>query len=214
MFYLIGVNHDVQRHAPGAEFNMHQAELERCLSAAIEKCQPALIAVEESEDTLKDKRKGVSVVYESIPRNIARRHAIEPMLCEPSDTWKAQYGCMDSLTLHLELSVSDLLRGVPSNQEKAAVAAVGMALFFPLREAYWLEQFKDYLQSDVIFVLGENHIDSFSSRLQALGVQVKVSCRGIGVTDANRVESAAARDFPAKNPGIFCRMLQHFKGSA
>ena len=108
------------------------------------------------------------------------------MLCEPSDDWKAQHGCMDSLTLHLELSVSDLLRGIPSNQEKAAIAAVGMALFFPLREKYWLDQFKDYLQSDVIFVLGDNHIDSFSSRLQALGVQVKVLCGGIGVTDTNR----------------------------
>jgi hypothetical protein len=214
MFYLIGVNHDVQRHAPGAEFDAHQIELERCLSEAIEKCQPALIAVEESEDTLKEKRKGVCVVCESIPRNVARRHAIEPMLCEPSDAWKAEHGCMDSLTLHLELSVSDLLRGIPSDQEKAAVAAVAMALFFPLREEYWLEQFKDYLQSDVIFVVGENHIDSFSSRLQALGVQVKVLCRGIGVTDTNRAESAAAREFPAKNPGVFRRMLQHFKGSA
>jgi len=214
MFYLIGVNHDVQRHAPGAEFEAHQVELERCLSAAIEKCRPALIAVEESEDTLKDKRKGVCVVYESIPRNFARRHAIEPMLCEPSDDWKAQHGCMDSLTLHLELSVSDLLRGIPSNQEKAAIAAVGMALFFPLREKYWLDQFKDYLQSDVIFVLGDNHIDSFSSRLQALGVQVKVLCGGIGVTDTNRVESATARDFPAKYPELFRRMLLHFKESA
>ena len=132
MFYLIGVNHDVQRHAPGAEFDAHQVELERCLSAAIEKCRPALIAVEESEDTLKDKRKGVCVVYESIPRNFARRHAIEPMLCEPSDDWKAQHGCMDSLTLHLELSVSDLLRGIPSNQKRRPPSPPSAWLCFSL----------------------------------------------------------------------------------
>jgi hypothetical protein len=210
MFHLIGVNHNVQRYAPGAKLDAHQVVLEQCLNAAIKECRPTLIAVEESEDTLKEKRKGDYVVYESIPRNVARRHTIKSMLCEPSNDWKDQHGYMDELTLHRELFTSGLLRDIPSNQEKAAVTAVNMTLFFSLREEYWLNQFKNYFQSNVIFILGENHIDSFSSRLQDAGVQVSIFCRGIGVNATQGGELKAASNFKDKYPMPFSRMLKHF----
>jgi hypothetical protein len=213
MFYLVGVNHEAQRHPPGASLNKDQAKLERCLNAAIVDCHPVLIAVEESEETLREERKGVCAIYESIPRNVAKRRGIEAMLFEPSEAYKLDHGYMSDLRILLELSVAGLLDEIPSNQQRAAAAALGISMFFPFREKFWIEKLKDYLHSNVIAVLGENHVDSFSSRLHALEVPVKVLFRRIGVTNSLLAESEAARNFPIENPDLFSRLLQQFTGT-
>jgi hypothetical protein len=205
MFYLIGVNHNAQSHPPGATLDKHQTELQLCLNESIDACHPKLIAIEESEDTL-FVRNGVA--DESIPRNIARQHAIESMLCEPSNDEKVRIGYRHNSDICQEMFVTDLLRNCPPNLEQAAVLAVEIATMFPLRESFWIEKLKDHLQMEVIFVLGENHIDSFSCRLRALGVQSKVLFRGIGVAEARIAEFEAARRFPIENPELFCAMLQ------
>jgi len=206
MFYLIGVNHDAQRHPPGAMLDKHQTELQLRLNESIEACDPKLIAVEESEDTLIDPRRGVA--DESIPRNIALLHGIDPMLCEPQDDEKAPIGYKSNLDIKQELAIAGLLCDCPLDLQDAAVLAVEIATMFPLRESFWIDKLKDHLQMEVIFVLGENHIDSFSCRLLALGVQSKVLFRGIGVTEARMAEFESARRFPIENPELFCAMLQ------
>jgi hypothetical protein len=206
MFYLIGVNHNVQRHPPGATLDKDQTEFQRRLNEAIDVHHPKLIAVEESEGTLLDKRN--RVIDESIPRNAAQRHGIDLMLCEPSNDEKQRIGIMDKSQIPLELFTSGLLRNCPSSSENAAAYAVEIALIFPLREEFWIEKLKKHLRSEVIFILGEDHIDSFIRRLQALGIQGKALVRGIGVTEAKRAEFEAARRFPIENPELFCALLQ------
>jgi hypothetical protein len=206
MFYLIGVNHNAQRFSPGSKLDGDQTKLEWCLSKAIKDCHPKLIAVEENEDTLVDKRTGV--VDESIPRNIAQRHGIEPILLEPSDHDKTRLGYKCNSEIHAQLFTSGLLRDCPPSLQTAAVDAVEVALVFPLRELFWIEKLKKYLESEVIVVLGENHIDSFSRRLQELGVPSKVLCRGIGVTAAQMCEIEATKRFPADNPNLFEAMIK------
>jgi hypothetical protein len=210
MFYLIGVNHNAQRHPPGATLDTDQAELQRCLEEAIDKYRPRLIAVEESDDTLFDRRSGIT--YESIPRSVAQRHRIDPMFCEPSDDEKKRIGYNDKSQIQLELFTSGLLRDCPSGLEGAAAHAVEVAVIFPIREEHWVQKLKEHLHSEVVFVLGEDHIEGFSGRLQARGVQSKVIFRNIGVSDAQKVESKAARRFPIENPDLFCAMLQQMGG--
>jgi hypothetical protein len=206
MFYLIGVNHNAQRFPPGSNLDGDQTKLERCLSKVIEDFHPKLIAVEENEDTLVDKRTGV--VDESIPRNVAQRFGIEPMLLEPSDHDKTRLGYKCNSDIHAQLFTSDLLRDCPPSLQTAAVDAVEIAHVFPSRELFWIEKLKKYLESEVIVVLGENHVDSFSRRLKELGVPSKVLCRGIGVTAAKMCEIEAARRFPVENPNLFEAMLK------
>jgi hypothetical protein len=176
------------------------------LNESIDAYRPKLIAVEESEDTLIDPRSGVA--DESIPRNIALLHGIDPMLCEPLDDEKAPIGYKNNLDIKQELAIAGLLCDCPLDLQDAAVLAVEIATMFPLRESFWIDKLKDHLQMEVIFVLGENHIDSFSCRLRALGVQSKVLFRGIGVTETKMAEFEAARRFPIENPELFCAMLQ------
>jgi hypothetical protein len=209
MFYLIGVNHNAQRHPPGATLDKHQTELQLRLNESIDAYRPKLIAVEESEDTLIDPRNGAA--DESIPRNIALLHGIDPMLCEHQDDEKAPIGYKNNLDIKLELAIAGLLCDCPLDLQDAAVLAVEIATMFPLRESFWIDKLKDHLQMEVIFVLGENHIDSFSCRLRTLGVQSKVLFRGIGVAEARIAEFEAARRFPIENPELFCAMLQRIR---
>lgn len=207
MFYLIGVNHDAQRHPPGATLDKDQTKLQRRLNEAIDVHHPKLIAVEESEDTLLDKG---GVIDESIPRNAAQRRGIEAILCEPLNGEKRQIGCTDKSEIRLQL---EFLRNCPPGLEETVAYAVEIALNFPLREDFWIKKLKEHLQSEVVFVLGENHIDSFSRRLRTLGIHSKALVRGIGVTEAQMTECEAAKRFPIENPELFCAILQGIRES-
>ena len=204
MFYLIGVNHNCQRRLPGAPLDKDQAELQRCLEISIEKYRPNLIAVEESDDTLKER----GVTYESIPRNVAQEHRIEPILCEPSGEEKRRIGYMNRSQIYRELFTADLLRDCPPGLEEAAVDAVVISLIFPMREEFWIEKLKKDIQLKIVFVLGENHLDTFCCRLKGRGIQSKVLFRGIGVTAAQKCEIEAAKRFPAENPNLFEAMIK------
>ena len=92
--------------------------------------------------------------------------------------------------------------------EAAAAHAVAISLIFPLREEFWLEKLKKDNQLEVVFVLGEDHLDTFCRRLEGLGIQSKVLFRGIGVTAAQMCEIEAARRFPAENPNLFEAMIK------
>jgi hypothetical protein len=209
MFYLIGVNHDVQRHKSGAMLDNNQAELRQCLEKAISSYHPKVIAVEESEDTLVDRKAGIP--YESIPRNVALRHGVEPIFCEPLDTDKERIGYWNKLQIHLELFKSDLLRNCPLGMEDAAAHAVEMALIFPVREEFWIDKLKMHLESEVVLVLGEDHIESFIGRLELRRIPYKVLARGIGVTPAQMRELVTAKKFAYENQELFGAMLKHMK---
>jgi len=209
MFYLIGVNHDKQRNPPGAAFDADQAELQRCLELAISDHHPSSIAVEESDDTLLDKKTGVA--DESIPRNVALRHGIDIIFCEPSKDQKERIGYKSKSQIHLELSMSGLLNDLPSGLQGTAAHAVEMAVMFPKRAECWIEKLNGHLESEVVLVLGEDHIASFGRRLQALGVQSKAICCGIGVSIAQKMEFEAAKKFPIENPELICAMIQHIR---
>jgi hypothetical protein len=135
------------------------------------------------------------------------------MLFEPSEDYKSKHGYLDESMILLELFTAGLFRDVPSNQQRVAAMALQIAVFFPIREKFWIEMLQNYLELDVIVVLGENHIESFGRRLQALGDPVKVLYRQIGVTDTQLAECSAAQRFPIDNPALFHKMREQFTGS-
>ncbi len=207
MFHLIGVNHNAQRRAPGAALDDDQVELQRSLELAVKGHHPSLIAVEESEDTLFNKKSGEA--DESIPRKVALTHGIKSLLCEPTDDEKRRFGYKGKSQILRELSMADLLNHTPPGLQGAAVHAVEMAVMFPIREECWINKLKDYFHSEVVLVLGEDHIESFGHRLRAQGIESKVICYGIGVSSAKRTEFEAARKFPIEKPKLFSAMIQH-----
>lgn len=200
MLYLIGVNHDCQRHQMDAVLCPCQEDLERLIRMTIDRRGPSVIAVEESDDTLGQQ--------ESIPRKVARQHGIRCVFIEPRDTRRMQIGSKCNSQIRLEISLSGSWHGCPSILLPAAALAVEMALSFPKREECWVEELKEHFRSDVVLVLGANHIGSFGARLNGLGVESEVLYREIGVTEAQKAEFEAAKRFPSGHPALFCALLQ------
>jgi hypothetical protein len=210
VFYLIGVNHNAQRHAPGMALDADQMEVQHCLELAISTHRPSLIAVEESIDSLLNKKTGVA--DESIPRNVALQHKVNPMFCEPEDNEKCRIGYKGKSQILLDLFISGQLNDLPSGLHDIAAHAVEIAVMFPKREKCWIEKLKDHLHSEVVLVLGEDHIESFGRRLEALGIGSKVICSGIGVSNAQKIEFEAAKRFPIEHPELFRAMIRQIGG--
>lgn len=202
MFYLIGVNHDkAQRYPPGATLGAGHEELQKRLEEAISAHKPRVIAVEESDDTL-----GAHV---SIPRDVALRHGIKPIFCEPTSVERSQLGCKCNSHIYRELVLASLMRSVPCGLEEAAVLAVEMAVMFPKREGVWIEKLNDYLRLDVVLVLGENHIESFQGRLRLKDVGSTVLFHGIGVSDKEKMEFECAKRFQLEYPERYRKLFEH-----
>ena len=210
MFYLIGVNHNAQRHPPGSNLDADQSELQRCLEKAISEHHPTLIAVEESDDTLFNEKTGV--VDASIPRNIALQHGIRITFCEPPKDEKDRIGYTCKSDILRDLFTAGMLNDVPSGMHGTAAHAVEIAVMFPKREKCWIERLKDHLHSEVVLVLGEDHIESFGRRLEALGIGSKVICSGIGVSNAQKMEFEAAKRFPIQHAELFRAMIRQIGG--
>jgi hypothetical protein len=205
MVYLIGVNHDAQRSS-GANLNQCQAELLQCLEIAIVDHRVKIIAVEESTDTLINQISGET--EESLPCQIASKHGIDVVFCEPSKLEKIQIGYKDNQQIHLKLFTSHLLVDVPLSEQQAAVYAVEIAVIFPRREDFWISKMKNYLHLNVVCVIGEDHIESFGLRLRQKGVVNEVLCHGIGVADAQKIRFENAKTFQSKCPELFTAMTQ------
>jgi hypothetical protein len=52
---------------------------------------------------------------------------------------------------------------------------------FPLREELWLNQMKDVLGEEIIFICGDGHIETFAERLAAKKIGSKLVQRQIGM---------------------------------
>jgi hypothetical protein len=196
MFYLIGVNHDAQRRAPKDDLTPEHIELESCLKKAIDDYHPELIAVEENEEHLKNKKTGLIDI--SIPGIVAACHGIKTLFCDPTTAQRVEIGYRDAKDIQM-------LEGLG----KIPAQAIEMALFFRRREEFWICRLSNYLNSEVIFVCGENHLETFSARLESRGVESKVICKGIGVSRAQRADYQAALKFKCEDPDSFINICRN-----
>ena len=49
------------------------------------------------------------------------------------------------------------------------------------REEFWIERLKEVLQDNILFVCGEDHLESFKSKLNSCGILVEIVSRGWGM---------------------------------
>jgi len=207
MYYLIGVNHDAQVHRPGTTLNEHHLALQSELTKAIERYRPSLIAVEESKDTLV----GKDFIYESIPCTVARRFEIETRLCEPIEQERLALGLRDPWVVEDLIKTADFDNEIPECKHKVVAQAVATQLYFPLREQWWIDRLSDHRHSEVIFICGENHIETFSKRLESTGIAVQVIARDVGVNEDIKNRSDEAKRYPLENPELFAKCLRYFQ---
>jgi hypothetical protein len=102
------------------------------------------------------------------------------MLCDPDMKTKAEMGYQEKYGWGHHLDV--LWEGIPYSDRTLLSGALEIAKDFPLRENYWLRALRDFRQEDVIFICGDNHVETFGEHLTEAKIPFKVVKRRIGTT--------------------------------
>jgi hypothetical protein len=154
----------------------------KTLKDAIKALNPALVAEEFSEHALRKLSKDTHQEHESITRYIAQSCGIAYRACDPDDVARKKMGYVEGSDLALSIAMSEDGNGLSNSEINSRGFAIEVANYWPLREAYWLQQMTDVLDKDVIFVCGDAHIESFCELLKRKGVEPQVLHQGIGVS--------------------------------
>ena len=152
MIYVIGTNHNLQHTGkPTCENNNGVAtarkRLELFLNSTVKQQKIELIAEELSDQYLKYKR------ADSIARIVALENGILHKLSDPDCTERKRIG-------------------VPwrySDTESELKLKYDV-----LREQFWLDSISNHLDSTILFICGEEHVEGFTELLDSEGLENRV----------------------------------------
>ena len=151
MLYLIGVNHSVQHDGRAVH---HGQEIERLREGFAEfivrTAQQTHAKVIAEENNQEVLEKFAAT--KSVAFTVAAELGIRHLFCEPSIAERKRLGI--SLT------------GSPADYEK--------------REKYWLEKLRPIVEVPILFILGADHIASFSELAKSSGLPVSVAVEYYG----------------------------------
>jgi hypothetical protein len=182
MIHIIGVSHSVQSKPEGAEDTLDQVKYRQVLSEAISQIKPTVVAEEFSQSVLDKKRaeriaSGLSAVAEISITKVCAGH--KHRFCDLPILEREAMGYPD----HIDLVFNLMMNENYSQQEAQDRAiAIEMAKWWPIRERYWLSQLKDVAQTDVLFVVGDAHVDTLKELLSESGIGSSVIARNLGTT--------------------------------
>jgi len=115
-------------------------------------------------------------------------HTIHHQFVEPT---KDQKRC---LRYKEDDEVLKLLKGASPNDPPPELVWAHMAAHqFPIREDFWLGKLKNYLETDILFVCGDAHCDTFPMMLEGKGLAHRVIQRSIGMPNQQLNESAGVK---------------------
>jgi hypothetical protein len=179
MFYLVGVEHGVQSKSKDATETAEQAEYRSSLERAIKAFKPAILAEEFNKDALERAAFVRKAPQEPFTKQIAFEAGISHMFCEPDLYTKLDFGYQgrDGWLHHID----GLWEQVPEPNRSLLAGALEIMKDFPLREELWLNQMKDVLGEEIIFICGDGHIETFAERLAAKKIGSKIVQRQIGM---------------------------------
>jgi len=179
MIYLIGVEHGVQSRTQGATETAQQTEFRICLEHAIKTYKPTLIAEEFNDDAMKTASFVRQAPQEAFTKQIAEEAGIAHMFCEPDLFTKLDFGYQGtSGWLH---HIDGLWEEIPEPNRSLLAGALEIVKDFPSREEFWLDQMKDVLGQEIVFVCGEGHVETFRDRLLTRNIKSEILKRKIGM---------------------------------
>jgi hypothetical protein len=168
MVYLIGVDHiNAQRKKRGAELSDCQLKFRIAIEATIESLDPSLLAEEDHPDFLSGPDVPPDNISDSILLEIAKVKGIENRhrFVDPNDAERERIGYRQ-------------LNGPP--WDAVLNRAHEIMHQFPIHEEFWLQKLQGSLDSNVLFVCGWGHIESFTAQLTTKGVGCYVWADKIG----------------------------------
>jgi hypothetical protein len=184
MIYLIGVMHGVQSISVGSEETADHTRYRLYLERTIQDYEPEFVAEEYSDDALSMSALRRNRPQEFFTKRVATSRNVGHLLCDAP--LKAKYSMGYQGWDGWEIQISRI--GEPSYDcDDLLPRALEIVKDFPIREDYWLNQFRHILQMKVAFVCGDVHIDTFGRRLKSIGIPYQIVERRIGVL-ANRID--------------------------
>jgi hypothetical protein len=145
MLYLIGVDHSVQHDGRTSYQDPEFDRLREAFPELLSQAARKTSAKIIAEENNTDVLKKFSAT-KSIASAVASEIGIEHLFCEPSIQERAQLGITDI--------------AYPSDIEK--------------RENFWLEKLKKVKETPILFILGADHVGSFSKLANNSGFAVSV----------------------------------------
>jgi hypothetical protein len=159
--FIVGVNHKIQYVFKNST---HSTEFKDYLVGKITKHSISLIAEELSNEAIKQNKTDDSVAHvTALSADIKHRYA------DPDSETRESLGIPSEKQLKEKLGLGRSL-----NADELTRLDVANAKYHPIREEYWLSQIKDQNCSNILFLCGYNHIESFASLLRNEGHQVQV----------------------------------------
>jgi hypothetical protein len=206
MFYVIGVEHNVQSIGKdGVETTDHK-DFRLCLEEAIDRYKPIAVAEEYSNDALGAAALLKRTSQDFFTKKIASEAGVTHMLCDPDVKTKAEMGYQEKYGWGYHLDA--LWERIPYSDRALLSGALEIAKDFPLRENYWLRELRDFRQEDVIFICGDSHVETFGERLTEEKIPYKVVKRRIGMTPDLIKESDKEMEYLKNNRNHVEEMYQ------
>lgn len=148
--HLIGLNHAHQLEGyKQGEFDTFRRYLTSfCVNGKID-----LIAEELNQETIALwKAKG------SVAKTVAKSLSIEHLFCDPELQDRRRLGIFSSLEISLNLGYRRAL-----THKQSAIFDAELRKGWPIREKCWLDQLGRVLFQRCAFILGAEHVDTFSA---------------------------------------------------
>ncbi len=161
MVYLIGVNHQVQHNRNLPQTGEFLAFLEDFITD-----KKIVLIAEEWNDDASD----ISAVATSTVEDFASINGIDYLACDPTFAERKVLGIRSNEEICQELM--ELAKQSPYTKEKSIEYQKKLAREdHPKREKFWLEQIRDYVDEDIIFICGTEHIGQFT-KLRKYGFDI------------------------------------------
>lgn len=172
MIYILGVAHRAQARKPESQKTAAQDYFESRLRSTIREVRPVFVGEEDNEEFLADRGEI------SISKHVAREFGIEHRFCEPNNSERSAIGSKNYQAISRDVWMAQNLMG---DELGLKARAIEIAVYFPIRERFWLQKLAGCHSDVIVFTCGDIHLKSFGALLEREGIPFKVMERGIGV---------------------------------
>lgn len=194
MFFIVGLAHREQCSGNGNPHTPAQIKYVATLEILIHRVSPSCIAEEDSEEALASRKSF------SLAKPIAKKFDIEHRFCDPTMDERKEIGYRDNSNLQVNIFMHDD-RNMTQQEIQAKARASEIAKYWRVREEFWLRKLND-LKTNVIFVCGDGHVETFTALLSEKEIPFEVVERGIGVNEHDDAEMAAGRQYLREHPEV------------
>ncbi len=160
MIYLIGVEHKIQYDGSYAKSQQERDKFSIYLKQQVLKLKISLIAEELSEEALR-KYKGNN----STAKLVAKELNVIHLFCDPNTNERKLAGIPPKEEIKNEIE-----KNIPKNyihryQLRDEKTNEEMKKYHTIREKFWVEKIKNYLNQGILFICGAEHVQSFEKLL-------------------------------------------------